>query len=144
VRYRDIGNLHKDFHLATHRTIRYVLDTYGDAFLRELLMRTAQRVYRAVYDALHRGDPSPLLEHWCYYHQREGSRFRVEETDEATRFVVEECAAVRHLKEHGVEPGEEYYRHIRYMNEGWSTGTPFVIDTVVTDQGGYIQTIRRR
>lgn len=136
--------MHKDFHLATHRTIRYVLENYGDQFLRELFVRTAQRVYRAIHEALRRGDPAPLVEHWSYYHEREGSRFRVEETEAATRFVVEECAAVRHLEKHGVEPGEAFYRHIRYMNEGWSEGTPFVIDTELVAGGGYIQTIRRR
>jgi hypothetical protein len=144
MRYRDTGNLHKDFHLATHRTIRYVLDAYGDEFLRELFVRTAQRVYRAIYEALQRGDSAPLLQHWRYYHGRELSRFRVEETKDTTRFVVEECAAVRYLREHDVEPGDAYYRHIRYMNEGWSEGTPFVIETEVTADGGYVQTIRRR
>jgi hypothetical protein len=30
------------------------------------------------------------------------------------------------------------------MNEGWSEGTPFLIETEVTADGGYVQTIRRR
>ena len=46
MRYRDTGNVHKDFQLATEATIRYALESYGPDFLSELFARTAQLIER--------------------------------------------------------------------------------------------------
>lgn len=144
MRYRDTGNLHKDFHLATHRTVDYVLSKYGEAFLRELFARTAQRVYYEIHQSLTDGDLEPLVEHWTYYHNREGSRFEVHRDGGEVRFVVTRCAAVEHLRDHGIEPDERYFLHIRYLNDGFSQGTPFLITTEVHSNGSYTQTISPR
>ena len=144
MRYRDGGNLHKDFHLATQRTIEYVLANYGEPFLKELFVRTAQRVYREIHRSLTDGDFEPLVEHWTYYHDREGSDYEVHRSGDRLEFVVNRCAAVEHLREHGIEPDDRYFLHIRYLNDGFSEGTPFLITTAVRANGSYTQTVCRR
>ena len=145
MRYTDTGNVHKDFHQATDRTVNYVLDTYGDVFLDELFKRTAQRVYRSIWDDLKNGDSSQLLEHWKHYYDREGGSYRVEEADDgAARFYVDDCPAIRHLKEKGVEVTERSYLPTVLLNKYWSEDSAFDIETEILGDGRYVQTIVRK
>ena len=141
MRYRSTGNLHKDFHLATNATVHYILDTYGDSFLRELFRRTAQQVYRDIYQSLVKGDPTPLIDHWKYYYEREGGTFKVAQEGDAVMFNVESCPAVEHLINSGQQVDDTFYLHIRYLNDGWSEGTPFAIETTVYGPGKYTMAI---
>ncbi len=143
MRYQDTGNVHKDFHLATDTTIRYVLDHYGEDFLRELFRRTAQRVYREIYEQLKQGNPGPLREHWEYYYTREGGEYSVTEQGNGFQFEVHDCPAVRHLKERGVEVTESFYLQDVLLNEAWSEGTPFEIETKILGDGHYRMTVSR-
>ena len=143
TRYRDTGNVHKDFHLATNTTIRYVLARYGHEFLCELFRRTAQVVYREIYEALERGDAAPLREHWEYYYTREGGRYRVTGLEDGFVFDVFDCPAVRHLKERGVPVSEEFYLQDTLLNDAWSEGTPFSIRTEILDEGHYRMSVVR-
>lgn len=144
MRYRDGGNVHKDFHLATNTTIRYVLDHYGKDFLRELLRRTAQQVYRDIYENLKGGDAGPLREHWQYYYDREGGRYTITELENGFVFEVLECPAVRHLKERDVPVTDDFYLQDLLLNDGWSEGTPFRIETELLAEGSYRMTVTRR
>ena len=76
MRYRETGNVHKDFHLSMNTSIKYVLRNYGMETLRELFRRTAQLVYREIYADLRGGNFSSLLEHWRYFYDREGESTR--------------------------------------------------------------------
>lgn len=143
MRYRDTGNVHKDFHLATDTTIRYVLENHGEDFLRELFRRTAQRVYRDIYQQLKQGNARPLREHWEYYYTREGGGYSVTEQENGFQFEVHDCPAVRHLKERGVEVVDSFYLQDVLLNEGWSEGTPFKIETQVLGEGHYRMTVSR-
>ena len=143
MRYVDSGNVHKDFHLATNTTIRYVLEHYGEEFLRELFRRTAQQVYRDIYEHLQQGDPRPLREHWEYYYTREGGEYSVTEQEGGFEFEVHDCPAVRHLKERGVEVTDSFYLQDVLLNDGWSQGTPFEIETEILGEGRYRMTVSR-
>lgn len=144
MRYKATGNLHKDFHLATNTTIRYVLKKYGQEFLRELFTRTAQRVYKDIYENLQAGNYTPLVEHWRYYYEREQGRFEIEKKDAEVVFHVLECPAVRHLQERNVQVTEEFYLQIVFMNEAWSENTPFEITVELLGVGEYRHIIRSR
>jgi hypothetical protein len=146
VRYKDTGNLHKDFHLATDRTIRYVLREYGEEFLRELFYRTAQRVYKDIYENLKAGNWEPLKEHLLYYYEREGGEFSVEDLEsgeEGFRFRVVRCPATEHLKVKGVPVTDDFYKQVILLGEGWSENTPFTISTEIEGEGKYTITLRR-
>ena len=144
MRYEHTGNVHKDFHLATNTTIRYVLDQYGPDFLRELFRRTAQKVYADIYGHLKNGDADPLLEHWKYYYDREDGKYQVNTTPTSIEFAVEDCPAVRHLHQRDTAVTDEFYLQSALLNDGWSEGTPFVVSTEVVGDGRYTMTIRKR
>ena len=144
MRYKATGQVHKDFHLATNTTIRYVLKKYGQDFLRELFKRTAQRVYKDIYESLQAGDYAPLVEHWTYYYEREQGKFKVSETDGEGIFHVLECPAVRHLHARGVQVTEEFYLQLVFMNAAWSENTSFVITVELLGDGEYRHIIRSR
>ena len=142
--YEEKGNVHKDFHLATNTTIAHVLKTYGQEFLRELFHRTAQGVFRKIYESLKSGDYTPLLEFWKYYYDREGGVYEIEKKDDGIIFHVLKCPAAAHLMKRGTPVTDDFYLQTIYLNEGWSEGTPFRIETVVHGEGKYDQIIRRR
>lgn len=144
MRYRETGNVHKDFHLATDTTIKYVLKRYGVDFLYKLFKRTAQKVYKEIYDALKQGDTKPLLEHTDYFLKRENADFTIDESNNEIVITVNDCPAVRHLKESGVSPTTDFCLQTAFMNEAWSENTPFDIRTIVTGEGSCIQIIRRK
>ncbi len=144
MRYQETGNVHKDFHLAMNTSIQYVLRTYGMDFLRELFRRTAQQVYRDIYTNLQRGDWRPLLEHWRYFYDREEGKYEVTPVDGGFVFLVLDCPAVRHLKERGVPVTRDFLLQDILLNEGWSAGTPFRIETEVLGEGSYRMSVLPR
>ena len=144
MRYRESGNVHKDFHLATDSTIEFVLENYGPDFLRELFSRTAQRVYRDIYTQLKDGDAGALVEHLRYFMDREGGRYRITQENDEVVFEVESCPAVRHLTERGIRPKTDFCLQTALQNAAWSESTPFEITTLVTGTGTCRQVVRRR
>ncbi|RKX98636.1 MAG: hypothetical protein DRZ90_02180 [Spirochaetes bacterium] len=143
MRYKDTGEVHMDFHLATNETIEYVLSEYGQDFLAELFRRTAQNVYRDIYNGLKNGDSQKLIEHWSYYYTREKGAFIITEGANEVSFHVTECPAVRHLLANKIPVNREFYLQMELMNNAWSEDTPFNIETSVLSEGEYTMTIRR-
>ena len=113
-------------------------------FLTELFRRTAQRVFRDIYEHLKHGDLEPLVEHWTYYYGREGGKFDVVRTDDQVDFKVMDCPAVRHLKERGVPIDDAFYLQISLLNSAWAEETPFTIETDILGEGVYTMRLRRR
>jgi hypothetical protein len=144
MRYRETGEVHKDFHLTTETTVQFVLKKYGIGFLRELFRRTAQNVYKDIYEHLKKGDYEPLLEHWSYFYEREGGEFTLNRGKDEVVFHVLRCPSIEHLKARGVEVKDSSYLPTILLNDGWSEGTPFKIDTLVKGEGEYDCVIRRR
>lgn len=144
MRYRDRGEVHRDFHLATDTTIRWVLAHLGEGALAELFRRTAQRVYADIHRRLVAGDPSGLVEHWRYYLGREGGDFSVTERDGEIRLHVRDCPAARHIKERRGAVERPFHLQTILMNAAWSEGTPFEIATEVLGERECVTVLRRK
>ncbi len=144
MRYKDTGNVHKDFHLSTNGTISYILENYDLAFLKGVFKRTAQKVYKDIYENLKAGNTVPLVEHTKYYFEREGGELSVTEKDGEVIFDVKRCPAVTHVKDRGYRLGTNFCLQTALMNEAWSEGTPFIITTCMTSEGRCRQIVRRK
>ena len=112
--------------------------------LEEIFRRTAQRVYRDMYERLKEGDTEALAEHWEYYLQREGGEYTITREKGQTTLTISRCPAIAYLREHGFVPDEAFCKTTRMLNEGFSEGTPFRITTEILGDGKCIQTIRER
>ncbi len=144
LRYRETGELHKDFHGGTNAAVEYVGRRYGREGLRKVFTATAQQVYRSIYEGLKRGDWDELVEHWRYFMEREGADFALMIADDAVVMTVITCPAVEHLRKLGLTPSEFFCDQTVLLNEAWCEGTPFEAVTEITGEGSCVQTIRRR
>ena len=144
MRYKDTGELHRDFHLSTNGTISYVLEKYGEDFLRELFRRTAQFVYKDIYQHLKQGDTGALLEHWNYYFYREGGDFSLTEDADGITFHEKKCPAASYIIQREGKVPETFFLQVTLLNEGWSENTPFSIETQILGDTEYIMTVRRK
>ena len=77
LRYRAVGEAHKDFHRLFCATLHYLADNYGETAAEEVMRKVAQDVYRTMHESLKAGDCSELCEYWKYYLEREGGVFNV-------------------------------------------------------------------
>jgi hypothetical protein len=143
LRYRETGELHKDFHGSMNAAVEYVGSRYGREGLRSVFRATAQQVYCSIYEGLKRGDWSELVEHWRYFMEREGGDFTVAVTDDAAVMTVKTCPAMAHLRKLGMKPSEFFCDQTVLLNEAWCEGTPFEAVTEITGEGSCVQTIRR-
>jgi len=144
VRYRETGELHLDFHRSLNGTIAYLRKTYGRDLLDETFRRTGRDVYRAIREDLLRGDPESLVEHWTYYFDREGGKYRLEREGDEIRFIVSQCPAIAYLQKRRIEVDPDFCRQTVVVNEALAEGTPFEVTTEVQGGGRCVQTIRRR
>ena len=143
LRYQETGEVHMDFHRTTNGTITYLREKHGLEFLEEIFRRTAQDVYRSIWDDLKRGDPEQLVAHWQYFLDREKGQYRIEREDGLIRCTVLRCPAAAYLKGRGITPDPAFRRQTQAMNRAWSEGTPFEITTQSLSDESYVQTIRR-
>ena len=144
MRYRETGELHKDFHASMNGTLEYVGSRYGRDALRKLFRTTAHRVYRSIYEKMKAGDLSELVEHWRYFMDREGADYSLEVTEEMVIMKVRQCPAVAHLHKLGLTPSKYFCDQTVLLNEAWCEETPFEAITEITGDGSCVQTIRRR
>ena len=144
MRYRDTGQLHKDFHRTTNGTIAYLRKTYGVEMVDGVLRRMAKDVYRAIRDDLKSGNPDHLVEHWTYYLEREGGDYTVERIGDEIRVHVIRCPAAEYLKHKGIPIDPAFRRQTTVLNEALCEDTPFEVTTEVIDDFEYIETIRPR
>lgn len=144
MRYREIGQVHLDFHRSTNGIIAWLRKTYGVEMVDEVLRRTARDVYRAIREDLMAGNPEHLVEHWTYFLEREGGEFTVEREDNAIRVAVHRCPAANYLKGKGVALDEAFRRQTTVLNEALCEGTPFEVITEILDDQRYTETVRRR
>lgn len=144
MRYRDTGELHKDFHLATDRTVSYVMEHYGEEFLRELCRRTSQDIYQDIYGHLKLGDLSALAEHWEYYYTREQGQFTLTWDDDVLELHVSRCPAAEHIIEKAGKLSSHYYLFAGLLVEYWCEGTPFAWSFEVEGDMSYRAVVRRK
>jgi hypothetical protein len=144
LRYRETGELHRDFHGSMNAAVEYVGSRYGREGLRTVFRKTAQLVYRSIYEGLKRGDWDELVEHWRYFMDREGADYSLSITDEAVVMTVKRCPAVAHLRKLGMTPSRFFCDQTILLNEAWCEDTPFEAVTEITGEGSCVQTIRRK
>lgn len=143
MRYRETGEVHMDFHRTTNGTISYLRRKHGLKLLDEVFRRTAQDVYRAIWEDLKRGKPGHLVRHWRHFFDREKGRYSIRRGKDEIEMTVEECPAIAYLRRRGIKVDPAFCRQTVVMNRAWSEGTPFEITTEVLGAGRCVQTIRR-
>jgi len=144
MRYRETGEVHRDFHRTTNGTIAYLRQTYGQDFVDEIFRRTARDVYRSIRDDLLAGDPEQLIEHWTYFLDREGGDYTLERQGDQIRLTVHRCPAVAYLESRGIEPDPAFCRQTVVVNQALAEGSPFEVTTHVLGGGRCVQTLRRK
>lgn len=144
MRYRETGAVHMDFHRALNGTIGHLRRVHGQAFLDEVLRRTARDVYRAIREDLQRGNAEHLVAHWSYFFEREQGDFTIERDNDVIRLVVRRCPAVDYLRRRGLDVDPAFCRQTLVINEALAEGSPFEITTEVQGDGQCVQMIRRR
>lgn len=127
MRYIDSGELHKDFHLATNKTIDYIMKTYDQEFLAELCRRTAQDVYQDIYYNLKKGNSEPFLEHLSYYTDREGGKYTIERKKGEILFHMNACPMIQHITSSGQSVSPYMQKFFELLLYYWSQETPFSI-----------------
>jgi hypothetical protein len=127
MRYQDSGEVHKDFHLATNRTIDYIMTRYDEEFLSQLCRRTAQDVYRDIHSHLISGDSEALLEHLAYYTEREAGQFAIERAGDRVVFHMESCPMHRQIIDRGQVVSPHMGRFLELLYGYWADRTPFTI-----------------
>ncbi|MFP4444018.1 MAG: hypothetical protein ACLFST_12940, partial [Spirochaetia bacterium] len=77
------------------------------------------------------------------YYAREDGIFDVAGEGDEIIFSVRKCPMIEHLKKNGIPIDESVYLPDILLNEFWSEGTPFSIQTEITGEGEYDMIIRR-
>ena len=135
MRYRCVGEVHRDFHASILDGVNYMIDNYGEEAAKQVLDTTAKKVYRTMHEGLVAGDASELLEWWQYYLDREGGKYKLEKTADGAVLTVEECPAQAHLKKRNVPGGKRTCWATRVLNAALCDGSPFEI--VLEESGDF-------
>lgn len=144
MRYACTGEVHKDFHAAVPDGVNYLLDNYGESTARKVLRRTATEVYRTMHEGLQRGDKTELLEWWRYYLDREGGKYRLEETSDGAILTVESCPAQVHLAKRGISGGKRTCWATKVLNDALCEGSPYEIVLEETGDASCRQILRKK
>ena len=144
MQYRCTGEVHRDFHASVLDGVNYLLDHFGEESARRVLGRTAKDVYRTMHEGLRRGDKTELLEWWRYYLDREGGRYRLDETPEGAVLTVESCPAQAHLAKRGISGGKRTCWATRVLNDALCEGSPFEIVLEETGDASCRQILRKK
>lgn len=144
MRYKESGELHKDFHGATNCTIKYICENFGKDTLHEIFFKTGCDVYKDIREHLAGGDVSELLNFWRYFFDREGADYAIAENEEEITLTVNKCPAVEHLKKLGMEPHAEFCSQTVFVNNGICEETSYEIETQKTGDVSCLQVLRRK
>jgi hypothetical protein len=144
MRYRENGELHKDFHGTSNTTVEYIAKIFGKKALHEIFFAVGQKVYRSIYEKLKTGDLSELVEHWNYFFAREKGIFKLTVTPDKIVLEVDECPAVKQLLKLGLTPSNFFCCQTTMVNEAMCENTPFESKTEILGSGKCRQTIKKR
>jgi len=129
MRYKDRGEVHKDFHAATNMTIDYIVDNFGEDALAMLFRKMATDVYKSIHDKLKKGDASELIEHLKYYLDREKGEYEISENNGTIICEISKCPAVEHIIKSGLTLSPHFCRQTIEVNAGLCEGTPWKTKT---------------
>lgn len=144
MQYRCSGEIHRDFHASVLDGVNYLIDNFGEEAARKVLRRTATEVYRTMHEGLQRGDRTELLEWWRYYLDREGGKYRLEETSDGAILTVESCPAQTHLANRGIPGGKRTCWATRILNEALCEDSPYEIVLEETGESSCRQVLRKK
>ena len=144
MRYACTGEVHRDFHASVLDGVNYLLDDFGEDAARKVLRRTATEVYRTMHEGLRRGDKTELLDWWCYYLDREGGAYTLEETADGAILTVSSCPAQTHLVKRGIPGGKRTCWATRILNDALCEGSPFEIILEETGDFSCRQILRKK
>ena len=135
LRYKSVGEVHKDFHGLTCATLHYLIDRYGYESMETVIRKTAQEVYKTIHEKLKQGDTSELTEYWEYYLGREQADFSIEQTETFVRLTVKDCPALRHLEKLSQPADHILCKATEIFNSALAQETPFCAS--LTETGTY-------
>ncbi len=144
LRYRETGELHKDFHGGTSLALDFVADRYGEEALTEILHNVGTKVYASIHAKLLRDDPSELIEHLAYFYNREGADFDLKVTDQEITLRVHQCPAIAHIRKLGLPLSKRFCRSTTEVNEAFCDGTPWATETKILAEGQCVQRFYRK
>ena len=144
MQYRCTGEVHRDFHASVLDGVNYLIDNFGEGAAKKVLRRTATEVYRTMHEGLQRGDKTELLEWWRYYLDREGGKYRLEETSEGAILTVESCPAQTHLAKRGISGGKRTCWATKVLNDALCEDSPYEIVLEETGDHSCRQILRKK
>jgi len=144
LRYAEEGEVHLDFHGATNTTIDFIIGKFGLAAMDEIFRKVGKDVYRSIHEDLIAGDTDQLVAHWRHFFTRENCDYDIAVGDEEIVLTVRRCTAWHHVAALVGIPSAHFCDQTSRTNEAMAEGSPFAIDTEVTDPGACRQVIRRR
>jgi len=140
MRYRDTGEVHKNFHAATNATIDYVVNNFGESALTEILQSMGTEVYKSIHTKLKNGDASELIEHIKYYMDREQGKYQINVTETSIVLEVAKCPAVQHIIKSGLPLSPYFCQQTIAVNDALCAGTDWTTKTEVFEPGKCKQT----
>jgi predicted ArsR family transcriptional regulator len=144
LRYRETGELHKDFHGSTSLALDFVADRYGEEGLTEILHGVGTRVYASIHQKLLKDDPSELIEHLAYFYNREEADFDLNVTDREITLRVHQCPAIAHIRRLGLPLSKRFCRSTTGVNAALCEGTPWATETQILAEGQCVQRFYRK
>jgi len=100
-RAADHAYLHKDFYGALAEAIAYLDATYGPEATADYLTQVGRQAYAALIDEMKREGLAAMACHLTDVFSKEQGRFRLHYEPDRLLLEVDECPAIRHLKNSG-------------------------------------------
>ncbi len=144
LRYRETGELHKDFHGSTSLALDFVAERHGEDALTEILHNVGTKVYASIHQKLLKDDPSELIEHLAYFYNREEADFDLEVTDQEITLRVRQCPAIAHIRKVGLPLSKCFCRSTTEINAAMCEGTAWATETKILAEGQCVQRFYRK
>lgn len=105
--------LHQDFHGTLSAGLQYLQDTYGPEAVIEYLQQTTDSLYAPLKEDLGRRGLVAIEEYLRDLYKTEGGEVALELSNNELLVHVEECPAVRHMRENGYEVADMWVETTR-------------------------------
>ena len=99
----DNEYFHRDFHSSMNMGIQYLGEKYGEAAIREYLVRYTNNVYRPVLEKVRLQGLAAIEENirGTYEKEQASDALAIDRTEDGMRVTISYCPAVRHLRATG-------------------------------------------
>ena len=144
LRYRETGNLHKDFHAGTSLALDFLYEKHGEKAIAEVLHNTGTKVYASIHYKLKNDDPSELIEHFAYFYNREEADFDLHVTENEINLTVRQCPAIAHIRKLGLTPSKHFCQTTLLINQALCEDSPWASETSIVGDGQCVQRFFRK